>query len=228
MKKLITILAAALIAVSAYAQTPQFMSYQAVIRNTSNDLVTNQFVGMRVSIIKDSAAGTIFYQETYNPNPKTNANGLVTIKIGSGIPLIGAFDTIPWQNGSYFVKIETDPTGGTTYTITNTSQLLSVPYAQFARNGIIGYGNISSTGTINTGSENYTVTHAGTGAYNINWTGNINTYWSRGLVNISTTYGNPRITSWTSSGGGTILQVYIWDISGNPVDDYFSFNVFQP
>ena len=35
---------------SAFAQAPEKMSYQAVIRNASNTLITNQAVGMRVSI----------------------------------------------------------------------------------------------------------------------------------------------------------------------------------
>ena len=228
MKKLITILVAVLFTACAYAQTPQLMSYQCVIRNPSNVLVTNQYVGMRVSILKDSAGGALVYREIYNPNPKTNANGLATVLIGSGIPLTGTFDSIQWQNGSYFIKSETDPTGGATYTITNTSQLLSVPYAQFAKNGIIAYGNLTPTGTINFGSNNYTVDHPGTGTYNINWTGNVKTYYAKGLVNISTTFGSPRITSWSSTGGGTILQIYIYDISGNLVDDHFAFTVYQP
>ncbi len=80
MKKLSTILAVVLITTSVFAQAPQKMSYQAVIRNSGGTLVTNQSVGMRVSISTDStfAIGNINYREIYNPNPTTNANGLVT------------------------------------------------------------------------------------------------------------------------------------------------------
>ncbi|MCL2289981.1 MAG: collagen-like protein, partial [Bacteroidetes bacterium] len=100
------------------------MSYQAVIRNSSDQLVKNQQVGMRISILKGS---TEIYSETQTPT--TNANGLVTIEIGGG----SGFNTINWDDGIYFIKTETDPTGGTNYTITGTSQLLSVPYALFAK-----------------------------------------------------------------------------------------------
>jgi hypothetical protein len=58
---------------------------------------------------------------------------LVAIEIGAGIPLTGTFAAIDWSAGTYFIKTETDPSGGTSYTITGTSQLLSVPYALYAK-----------------------------------------------------------------------------------------------
>jgi uncharacterized protein (TIGR02145 family) len=129
MKKLFTILLVLSLPLGAFAQSPQKMSYQAVIRNTSNVLVATSPVGMRVSILQGSPSGTEIYKEIYNPNPQTNINGLVTIEIGGGIPLAGTFSGIDWSIGPYFIKTETDPLGGTNYTITGTSQLLSVPYA---------------------------------------------------------------------------------------------------
>jgi len=133
MKRLFTLLIAVVLAASVFAQAPQKMSYQAVIRNSSNALVTSSPVGMRVSILQGSQTGTEIYKEIFNPNPETNANGLVTIEIGGGIPLSGTFESINWSTGPYFIKTETDPTGGTNYTITGTSQLLSVPYALYAK-----------------------------------------------------------------------------------------------
>lgn len=121
------------------AQVPQKMSYQAVIRNSSNALVTSTAIGMRVSIIQGSTSGTEVYKEVFTPNPVTNANGLVSIEIGAGSPVTGTFANINWANGPYFIKTETDPTGGTNYTITGISQLLSVPYALYAGN-VVNYG----------------------------------------------------------------------------------------
>lgn len=108
------------------AQAPEKMSYQAVIRNTANTLVTNQAVGMKISILQGSASGTAVYVETQTPT--SNINGLVAVEIGTGAVVSGAFATINWANGPYFIKTETDPTGGSSYTITGTSQLLSSPY----------------------------------------------------------------------------------------------------
>jgi uncharacterized protein (TIGR02145 family) len=83
--------------------------------------------------LQGSATGTEVYKETYNPNPQTNANGLVSLEIGSGISSVGTFASIDWSASPYFLKTETDPTGGTSYTITGTSQLLSMPYALYAK-----------------------------------------------------------------------------------------------
>jgi uncharacterized protein (TIGR02145 family) len=115
---------------TTFAQSPQKISYQAVVRNSSNQLVTSHAVGIKISILQGSETGTAVYVETQAPI--TNANGLVTIEIGSGTIVTGTFAIINWAAGTYFIKTETDPSGGTSYTITGTSQLLSVPYALYA------------------------------------------------------------------------------------------------
>ena len=130
MKKLYTLLAVVLITASSFAQAPEKMSYQAVIRDSGDALVANQAVGMQISILQGSASGTAVYTETQIPT--SNVNGLVTLEIGTGTTT-DDFSTIDWATGPYFIKTETDPTGGTTYTITGTSQLLSVPYALYAK-----------------------------------------------------------------------------------------------
>ncbi len=131
MKKLFFVYIALFLSMNVFGQAPGKMSYQAVIRD-GDKLVSNQTIGMRISILQGSADGTEVYQETYDPNPATNANGLVSVEIGAGVPLIGSFSTIDWANGPYFIKTETDPNGGTNYSITGVSQLMSVPYALYA------------------------------------------------------------------------------------------------
>ena len=126
-KSIILTLANLLIITSIFAQTPQKMSYQAVVRDSASALVVNSQVGMRISILQSSASGTVVYTETQTP--ATNANGLVSIEIGGG----AAFGLINWANGPYFIKTETDPTGGTSYNISGVSQLLNVPYALHAK-----------------------------------------------------------------------------------------------
>jgi uncharacterized protein (TIGR02145 family) len=133
MRKVSIVFFAVLISVNVFAQVPQKMSYQAVVRNAGNNLVINQAIGIRLSILQGSITGIEVFKEIYNPNPQTNANGLLTIEIGSGIPVIGVFANIDWSNGQYFIRTEIDPAGGTNYTITGISQLLSVPYALHAK-----------------------------------------------------------------------------------------------
>ena len=127
MKKLFTILLAVFLTATVWAQSPNKMSYQAVIRNSSDALVTNTQIGLEVNIRQGTTSGTVVYTETQTPT--TNANGLVSIEIGGG----SGFNTIDWANGPYFIETKTDPAGGTNYTITGTSQLLSVPYALYAK-----------------------------------------------------------------------------------------------
>ena len=123
MRILLTIIAILFVNIIAVAKGPSKMIYQAVIRS-NNALVVSTQIGMRVSIIKDSATGIIVYQETYNPQPTTNANGLVSVEIGGGNTSFGLFDNIDWSAATYFVKVETDVTGGTNYTNNGISQLL--------------------------------------------------------------------------------------------------------
>lgn len=135
MKKLFTCLSTLVLLSFAFnlaeAQSPNKVSYQAVVRNSSNQLVSNKAIGMKISILQGSVSGTAVYVETQTPT--TNDNGLVTAEIGGGSVLLGVFSTIDWKNGPYFLKTETDPTGGTNYTIVGSSQILSVPYALYAQ-----------------------------------------------------------------------------------------------
>lgn len=112
------------------AQAPGSMSYQSVVRNSDNNLVINQAVGMQISMLQGSATGTSVCTETHTPT--TNANGLVSIEVGGGTAVSGDFVGIDWSAGPCFIKTETNPDGGTDYTITGTSQLLSVPYVFYA------------------------------------------------------------------------------------------------
>ena len=139
MKKVFSILAAVLLTASVFAQSPEKMSYQAVIRNSSDALVTNTQIGLEVNIRQGTTSGTVVYTETQTPT--TNANGLVSIEIGGG----SGFNTIDWANGPYFIETKTDPAGGTNYTITGTSQLLSVPYALYAKTAETITGGITET-----------------------------------------------------------------------------------
>lgn len=124
MKKLFTLVTTLLIVVMLFAQSPEKMSFQAVVRDNNNNLITNSVVGIRITILQNS---TPVYVE--NQKPVSNSNGLITIAFG-GEP---GFNAIDWANGPFFIKSEIDPRGGTNYTVTGTSQLMSVPYAFHAQ-----------------------------------------------------------------------------------------------
>ncbi len=131
MKGSILFLFFSMIHVIGFGQAPDLISYQAIIRNSNNELVSNVSVGMRISILRGSAADVLLYQEEHNE--KTNLNGLVYLNIGSGAPLFGTMSGIDWSKGPFYVKSETDPTGGKNYTLVVVSQLLSVPFSIYAK-----------------------------------------------------------------------------------------------
>jgi hypothetical protein len=119
-----------------HAQAPTRISYQAVMTDTADIPILNATVGIRISILQGSSSGAPVFVETHTTS--TNGNGLISIQIGGGTPVTGSIGAIDWSTGPYFVKTETDPNGGTTYTINGTSELLSVPYALYSVNGTPG------------------------------------------------------------------------------------------
>lgn len=125
------------LAMHAQESVPLKMSYQAVVRDGTNNLLANKTIGMRISIIRGSANGSLVYSETHLPI--TNSNGLVSIIIGDGHSTTGAVAMIDWSQGPFFVKTEIDITGGSNYSIASTTQLLSVPFALYAEKAGNGF-----------------------------------------------------------------------------------------
>jgi uncharacterized protein (TIGR02145 family) len=130
MKQYFKLLVLILTTTHVWAQTPQGMSYQAIVRDASNNLVSEQSVGIEIIILQGSTNGVAVYNETHTAT--TNTNGLVSLTVGTGATG-DDFSAIDWAFGPYFIQTQIDPMGGSNYTITATSQLLSVPYALYAQ-----------------------------------------------------------------------------------------------
>jgi len=207
MKTFLTVLAAIVVTAGVWAQSPEKISYQAVIRNSSNQLITNQAVGIRISILQGSVSGTVVYSETFTP--ATNANGLISVEIGGA----AGFNAINWANGPYFIKTETDPAGGVNYTIVGTSQILSVPYAIHSKTAETLAGGITETDPLWTSvsADYYTKTNMQTsGASQLHFNNLTNkpaTVAGYGITDAMTTahaaYGitTANITNWNSAFG---------------------------
>ena len=132
MKKFSLITIAILVSfLASLAQVPTAFNYQAVVRNTAGELIADQDVSLRISILQDSENGTSVYSESHAIH--TNSFGLANLKIGKGTVLSGVFSPGGWGVAPHFIKIEIDPEGGTSYLHVGTSQLLSVPYAFHAQ-----------------------------------------------------------------------------------------------
>jgi hypothetical protein len=119
------------LALIGLAQVPDAFNYQAVVRNNAGEILANQNVSFRISILQGSESGTVMYSETHTIS--TNAFGLVNLKVGEGTLVSGVFSPGGWGLTSHFLKVEMDPAGGGTYTLLGTSELLAVPYAFHAK-----------------------------------------------------------------------------------------------
>lgn len=123
-----------------YAQMPEKISYQAIVRNTDGEILGNSTIGIKISILQQTTNGQEVYQESHLP--LTNENGLMTLQIGTGTVLKGTFTDIDWSNGPFFLETQMDLNGGVNYSITGLTELLSVPYALYAKTaGSITMGN---------------------------------------------------------------------------------------
>ena len=230
MKRLSVLVMALMIALCVFAQPPQKFSYQAVVRNAAGKLVQNGNVGIRISILQGSATGTVVYTETHNA--LTNVNGLVTVEVGNG-SATGIFSDINWANGPYFLRSETDPAGGTNYSISGATQLLSVPYALNAKtvgNGFSGDYNDLTNKPVTDGSEtkiqggtNITVTGSGTTAapYIVKAANNGYPYNNKTILTDSQIWTVPasvskiKVELWGGAGGGGGAGAYSYSYTLN-------------
>ena len=132
MKKQLLLVSALLFGalLSLQAQAPQAIQYQTIIRNAAGEVVMNQNVGLQLTVRQTTATGTAVYQETHTK--MTNDYGLVNLQIGTGTPVSGTLAGVDWSMGPYYLEVGLDLTGGSSYTVMGTTQLLSVPYALYA------------------------------------------------------------------------------------------------
>ena len=131
MKKLVlSLVAIATISLSSFGQAPEGFKYQAVVRDAGNTILNNQAVGMQIEILQGGISGTPVYTESFTPT--TNTYGLVNLEIGTGTTS-DDFTIIDWANDTYFIRTSIDVTGGSSYSVMGTSQLMSVPYAMHAK-----------------------------------------------------------------------------------------------
>ncbi len=155
----------------AYSQVPQAFSYQTIAFNSAGAPIANGNVNLRISILDNSATGTVLYTETHTKT--TNSKGLVNLNIGQGTAITGNFGGINWGTNPKFVKVEMDPAGGSNYTNVGVNQLMSVPYSQVSKTVVTGAGQgitlVSPNGT------NYTL--------NVDNSGNLNLPTSQSSAN---------------------------------------------
>ena len=119
-----------LLPIFGFSQAPQKINFQSILRNTLGEVVSNKAISLKISILSGSIYGITVYSETHTKT--TDASGLISLQIGNGTVISGAFSTILWGNAAYFIKLEADFNGGSNYVLLGTQELMSVPYALYA------------------------------------------------------------------------------------------------
>ena len=113
------------------SQAPEGVNYQAVIRDNNGGLISNSFIGLKITLFQGAINGTAVFEESFDLS--TNDFGLVNVVIGAGTSISGDFSLIDWSNGPYFIEVSADENGGTDYELMGTQELMSVPYALYAK-----------------------------------------------------------------------------------------------
>ncbi len=140
MKKIIFIALISILSITfCNAQAPQSFKYQAIARDMYGDVIADQNIGLRISILAGRTEGDAVYSEKHQT--RTNQFGLINLEIGKGNVESGDMSNIVWGTNEHFVKIELDANGGEDYVIMGVSQLLSVPYALYAETSGSTSGN---------------------------------------------------------------------------------------
>ena len=134
MKKILLTITSLVVTLLTMAQSPNLMNYQGVARNAVGNVIPNQQIGIRLSVLNGSAAGPVVYQESRTVF--TNAFGLFNVVVGSPGTLsqTGTIAGVNWTafgggSGSKFLQVEIDPLGGSNFTSVGSTQMVSVPYA---------------------------------------------------------------------------------------------------
>ena len=142
---------------TSFAQAPEAIKYQAAVRDADGNRLKNSAIGVQISIVQDSATGSAVYTETFAET--TSGSGLLNIELGTGTPTTGTFSAIDWSQGPYFVELALDITGGTSYQVMGSTQLVSVPYALYAntseRSQIVNKADRDAMTNVSTGTIIY-------------------------------------------------------------------------
>jgi hypothetical protein len=162
MKKFLLLIVLTLIGKVANAQIipPPYINYQATLYDVNgpnpNAPYANQSFPAFVNIVNE--LGTLIYKEEHFAS--TDANGLVTLKMGDGLYVAGTvtvFNNIPWTVNKYYLTIDFVINGVTSSTALE--QLVTVPYA--FHSGTAGNG-ISSVADNGNGTLTFTYVNGGT------------------------------------------------------------------
>lgn len=130
MKNFIILVVLLLLVFNCFAQAPDLFNHQVIVRDANNAVISNQVLGIQISLMQGNDTGPVVYQETFSQS--SNANGLLNLSIGAGTVVNGDLSSIDWNNGPYYIESAIDPDNGTNYSIFSIAQFQSMPYALYS------------------------------------------------------------------------------------------------
>ncbi|GAB5555097.1 MAG: hypothetical protein Sapg2KO_46880 [Saprospiraceae bacterium] len=129
---LLSIIFSLLTVLSATAQfTTPGINYQAVARDASGKLMANVPVVVEISFTNPKIGTLNYYSERHEL--VTDAEGLFQLTISEGASRQGYFEDIPWSTSDVWLKVHITNLAQKGVSITENTQLFSVPYAMYAR-----------------------------------------------------------------------------------------------
>ena len=117
-----------------FGQVPNSFNYQAVLRDADGQIMGNETVTMRYSIVESADCdgnGTVIFRESHQ-DLTTTQFGLVNSQIGNGVADVGSFEDIDWSINCYFLWVEVSVIPNT-FTSLGTQPFNAVPYALYAK-----------------------------------------------------------------------------------------------
>lgn len=118
--------------ISTKAQIPEGFNYQAVVRDNAGMIIPDQVISVQLAVVQSSPNGLVKFIEDHLVS--TNQFGLIKLTVGQGTPVSGEFASVDWETDLHFLRVSMDTDGGNNFQILGTTQLMSVPYAMYAKN----------------------------------------------------------------------------------------------
>jgi len=215
------------------AQAPQLINYQAIARDAAGNELSGTSLLVNVRISTDMSNTNVVYSETHNVT--TNSFGLMNLQIGGGAVVSGAMTAISWGTSAHYLNIRVDQTlTGSSYVDMGTTQLVSVPYALYAKtaevalNGPTGptgptgnNGLVGPTGPTGSGLACWDTDGDGTQDANedVNGDNQWNNLDCQGNVGPAGPTGNAGPTGSVGATGPTGTGLACWDTNGNGAQD---------
>lgn len=110
---------------------PDGLSFQAQVKKSDGQLLSNEPIGVIFNIRSNTMTGTIIWQEEQiiTVNELGHFSTEIGITTSTGIGTVNTFSDIQWSQSLFFLEMLVDENNTQNYVSVSTQQLMSVPFA---------------------------------------------------------------------------------------------------